>query len=948
MADVRAGIGTGMRRVGSNLSLKRVESNSSLVQVRTKEQQKSLSIRNQSVHDLRELQSRNDRVREEIGPEAGFDISQIKGHYNHRALVREEMEVFRNGKLWILSVEPQLKDRIFCFARYTEEELAIVVINLKDVQDGEAYQHPCDVDLNLQSLSEVLPDSLVRKFQVVHQIVDGFTGEKRGDELFTLEEFVFRKYNLHISPLQTCVLIPSALPDDEGTKQQHYAQALSRLEVEAADIKDPRENFVTSSIAVGAARSLADFAKALESTRAGLARLGLDDGAIKWQLQLCLQRASALRYNVMNEGFQPPRDYEPPGGERIISYLSHLTTAAKHNDLLDICRKLVTGAQKIGPIVFLASELGRFSTAGGLGVMVDELTKDLAALGLDVWVVSPYYTVNRKGQTKYIEQDGNFHWMRNIDVNIGSAVLQVGVFEGEEEGVKLMFLERGDFFPKVYADPGSQQKLLETIVLMSLGSLEAICQAAISPAVVVTNDWLPALAAGYGKNGFFGDYFNNTTFFHLIHNLGDGAYEGRVYPSPQQANFEFIHRLPVHLLVDSWWQQKVVNPSRCALLSSDSWGTVSPSYLKELRSSHPIKDVLNVAKRPFAFPNGIRQAARENLLLERGGASHEEAKAALQKKYFGFQDGDMSIPLFAFVGRITSQKGVHLILNAVEELINHTNGRIQILVGGPASSSDPYSAGCASHMWHLRNKHRFCFWAAPDDFFTDGPTVNLGADFGLMPSSFEPGGIVQQEFFVAGTPVVAFKTGGLRDTVHEWNPEMGEGNGFTFEAYQHGDFVWAIKRALRVFSRKQEYEELRESAYSTTIDVSQVAWAWSSEFHRLRNAIYADSTKIHSDLLLTAAASDDECLNPDSKLVTFRWTTGGKRVFLKGSFDGWTQQWPLGPEPDVSPDGPKLVRLRLPPGSYTYKFWVDGDWVLADDQPKRDDGGFTNNVIEVQ
>ena len=61
-----------------------------------------------------------------------------------------------------------------------------------------------------------------------------------------------------------------------------------------------------------------------------------------------------------------------------------------------------------------------------------------------------------------------------------------------------------------------------------------------------------------------------------------------------------------------------------------------------------------------------------------------------------------------------------------------------------------------------------------------------------MPSLFEPGGIVQQEFFVAGTPVVAFKTGGLKDTVKEFDPVTKSGNGFTFEAYNRGDFMHAI------------------------------------------------------------------------------------------------------------------------------------------------------------
>jgi len=65
------------------------------------------------------------------------------------------------------------------------------------------------------------------------------------------------------------------------------------------------------------------------------------------------------------------------------------------------------------------------------------------------------------------------------------------------------------------------------------------------------------------------------------------------------------------------------------------------------------------------------------------------------------------------------------------------------------------------------------FWADPNAFFSDGALVNLGADFGLMPSLFEPGGVVQHEFFAGGTPVIAFKTGGLKDTVFEYNQNTG-------------------------------------------------------------------------------------------------------------------------------------------------------------------------------
>jgi len=71
-------------------------------------------------------------------------------------------------------------------------------------------------------------------------------------------------------------------------------------------------------------------------------------------------------------------------------------------------------------------------------------------------------------------------------------------------------------------------------------------------------------------------------------------------------------------------------------------------------------------------------------------------------------------------------------------------------------------------MNDLRKRYPNNFWAAPDEFFMDGALINRGCDFGLMPSKFEPGGIVQHEFFVGCTPVVAFRTGGLKDSVFEY------------------------------------------------------------------------------------------------------------------------------------------------------------------------------------
>ena len=153
---------------------------------------------------------------------------------------------------------------------------------------------------------------------------------------------------------------------------------------------------------------------------------------------------------------------------------------------------------------------------------------------------------------------------------------------------------------------------------------------------------------------------------------------------------------------------------------------------------------------------------------------------------------------------------------------------------------EPYAAGCAHKMWNLRNKYPHCFWAAPEEFFTDGSLVNRGADFGLMPSVFEPGGIVQHEFFVGGTPVIAFKTGGLKDSVIEYMWDSEEGSGYTFESHTTGDFIFAMERAVGTFRNKQKYMKLRENAFKATMCGDKVSRAWLGEFCRLRGKIFID------------------------------------------------------------------------------------------------------------
>eukprot|EP01056_Protomagalhaensia_sp_Gyna25_P000299 Protomagalhaensia_sp_Gyna_25__298@NODE_113_length_5155_cov_105_540070_g89_i0_p2_GENE_NODE_113_length_5155_cov_105_540070_g89_i0NODE_113_length_5155_cov_105_540070_g89_i0_p2_ORF_typecomplete_len545_score69_55AMPK1_CBM/PF16561_5/9_1e21Glycos_transf_1/PF00534_20/8_1e21Glyco_transf_5/PF08323_11/3e20Glyco_trans_1_4/PF13692_6/8_9e03Glyco_trans_1_4/PF13692_6/2_5e10Glyco_trans_4_4/PF13579_6/0_0016Glyco_trans_4_4/PF13579_6/1_2e04Glyco_trans_4_4/PF13579_6/1_5e03Glyco_transf_4/PF13439_6/0_11Glycogen_syn/PF len=496
---------------------------------------------------------------------------------------------------------------------------------------------------------------------------------------------------------------------------------------------------------------------------------------------------------------------------------------------------------------------------------------------------------------------------------------------------------------------------------------------------------MAGLVPAYAKDGkSFGAVFHNCTFLHIIHNF-DPNYEGRIFPPAREVYWN-LHQLPSEWLVDPLWSQTIINPSRCALMTADQWGTVSRSYRDDLRGfggspPSPLAPLLNKFPLPFATPNGIPIAARKARLATVQYRTHTDAKGYIQRKYFGFESPDLDIPVFAFIGRITSQKGVHLVLEAAESIIKRYNHRVQILVGGKVQWTDPYSARCGNHMQSMRERYPWSFWADPNEFFSDGTLVNLGADFGLMPSLFEPGGIVQHEFLVAGTPVIVFKTGGLKDTVFEFDLETQVGNGFTFAAYNLGDFIFAFERATRVFSDAPKYAKLRMNCEKSVVSCETSAAAWLQEFCRLRGKIMANGAVMSKygqvlpswkpDASIDAAEPVNVMLNrfikereaekrikmvekksgaregPSPVRVRYVPSTGSRprSVAVSGSFDGWRVRRPLTWDNSLQAF---VATLALPSGRYIFKFIVDGDWVCCSDLPcEKDSSGIMNNVLVV-
>ena len=894
-----------------------------------------------SMKNAREIDSKQHNLVQSLKKDDSFDLTKIKFRYDQRREMRANHKSLKVGELVYLNAydnNNNVHPGIFAFARKTPEETGIFAINFRDQETNF-----------LLDLSSLLGED--DNSNSICYIVD-WTSNNQGEYYF-LRELTQSHVTRKIGPYATVCFGFSMEPFNEENYKKVMEKSNSRL---VADLKSmdyiSLDNYQISfqlKDILEKKLPIEEFNKWMEYILEIFEKYKIDFNDYIKKLEF-LKNNEALTNEFFKNCF----------------ILKNIKSYNDKNAKVIETAKYIFDSNTLGPICFVTPELGRWSTVGGLGVMVDELSQGLNAIGQDIIMISPYYHQNRKGKTDYLANDPfNIHHIRNISIQLDSKY-EFGVHYGTgNNGIKYYFLHNATIFPKPYPDFGPAD-ITREMACFGKASLQLLCDLGVIPSLIITNDWFTGFTPAYGRCAF-GDVFKGTKFVHICHNL-EPTYEGRLYPSPQMGTLEGIYQFDPSWVIDPYWRVKILNPSRCAILLSDQWCTVSNSYKQDLQRNSPLASILNQKPQPFAYPNGIFKEKRLKTLLEKAGGDRNECKKYIQQKYFGYKDADFSVPVYSFVGRLTQQKGVLLILDAVEEMVKRTNGKINILVGGMGSPSDPYVAQCISKINYLRSKYSYAFWANPYEFFTDGPKINLGSDFGLMPSLFEPGGIVQHEFFIAGTPVIAFKTGGLKDTVFEFRYDLNTGNGFTFESYNAYELIQAMTRSLALFQNKEKYELCRKNAKNSAIDVADVSRAWCREFCRLHGKIFfnANEAKDIGDQTYELKKEDDNDETRDQSLTkskkvekkepddgkisitfSYKFEKGKqpKSVLLCGSFTNWKDKYPL----KYDPLGDKWsITLRLDKGKHYYKYIVNDVWIVNPmERHERGNDGYDNNIVEI-
>jgi starch synthase len=489
-------------------------------------------------------------------------------------------------------------------------------------------------------------------------------------------------------------------------------------------------------------------------------------------------------------------------------------------------------------ILLVAAEVAPFAKVGGLADVAGALPKALKAMGHDVRVVMPRY-----GSID-VEKHGLRRVVSNLGVPLSHQPVNADVLEGRIGAeVPIYFIENQQFFGRegMYGFWDDDARF----IYFSRAALEMLRPLDFQPDVIHVNDWHTAvipnmLARLYAADPFYAGIATVLT----IHNL---AFQGVFgYGALNLADLEQWGLIkPGMPGLDD-----IVNLLGRGLYFADVVNTVSNRYAQEILTpeyGEKMDPLLNVFRgKLHGIINGIdydvfNPSTDASIVARYEIGTIEkkvENKLALQKEVGLPQDP--AIPVIGLISRLYDQKGLDLIANIMWGLMR-LNLQLVVLGAGDARYEDLFRANARDNPEKVAATIGFKAVLAQQ--------IYAGSDMFLMPSRFEPCGLGQLISLRYGTIPIVRATGGLADTIDDWDPVRQTGNGFVFTAYDHWDLFAQVVRALETFRQPSLWRRLQANAMST-----DVSWANSAEKYV---ALYRTAMGNHAESREYSAASAD-------------------------------------------------------------------------------------------
>lgn len=441
-------------------------------------------------------------------------------------------------------------------------------------------------------------------------------------------------------------------------------------------------------------------------------------------------------------------------------------------------------------IVFASAECAPFVKTGGLGDVAGSLPAALVRAGAEVIVMVPKYATIKDEYKAQMEHFSDFY------VSLGWRNEYCGLEKLERDGVTYMFIDNERYFARDYPygffDDGERFAFFSKAITESLQHLPEGFECDI----LHCNDWQTALAPVFLREFYQGlPLYDRVKTVFSIHNV---AFQGQFSDTVMEDILGVAH-IPAaasQLRCDAC----SVNYMLGALRYADAITTVSPTYANEIQTpefgegldgvlrerSYALQGILNGIDVAGFDPATDKRIAANYTVDDRSGKA--VCKAKLQEE-LGLEVRD-DRPLMVMVTRLTRQKGMDLVMYALDRILA---GGVQVAVLGTGDRD--YEDG----LRYFQDKYPGTMAARIEFDPALSQRMYAAADMFLMPSKFEPCGLSQIIAMRYGTLPIVRETGGLKDTVQPYNEFTGEGTGFSFSNFNGDEMGDAVFRAARLF-----------------------------------------------------------------------------------------------------------------------------------------------------
>ena len=457
-------------------------------------------------------------------------------------------------------------------------------------------------------------------------------------------------------------------------------------------------------------------------------------------------------------------------------------------------------------IVFASAECAPFVKTGGLGDVAGSLPAALVRAGAEVIVMVPKYATIKEEYKAQMEHFADFY------VSLGWRNEYCGLEKLEHDGVTYMFVDNERYFARDYPygffDDGERFAFFSKAITESLQHLPEGFECDI----LHCNDWQTALAPVFLREFYQGlPLYDRVKTVFSIHNV---AFQGQFSDTVMEDILGVAHipAAATQLRCDAC----SINYMLGALHYADAITTVSPTYAGEIQTpefgegldgvlrerSYALQGILNGIDVAAFDPATDKRIAANYTVDDRSGKS--VCKAKLQEE-LGLEVRD-DRPLMVMVTRLTRQKGMDLVMYALDRILS---GGVQVAVLGTGDRD--YEDG----LRYFQDKYPGTMAARIEFDPALSQRMYAAADMFLMPSKFEPCGLSQIIAMRYGTLPIVRETGGLKDTVQPYNEFTGEGTGFSFTNFNGDEMGDAVFRAARLFwDNREAWNQLVTQAMS--------------------------------------------------------------------------------------------------------------------------------------